>query len=69
MYFSFFPIVNIYILISNAVYIGLDKSGYQQTVFVFLHENICCGYSFEAPRRINTSGLKIASYQELCFQP
>ena len=31
--------------------IGLDKSGYQVNVFLFLHKNICCGYSLEAPRR------------------
>ena len=29
---------------------GLDKSGYQ-IFFLFLHENICCGYSLEAPCR------------------
>ena len=31
-------------------YIGLDKSGYQ-IVFLFLDENICCGYSLEVPRQ------------------
>ena len=31
--------------------IGLDKRGYQVKVFLFLNENICCGYSLEAPRR------------------
>ena len=31
--------------------IGLNKSRYQVNIFLFLHENICCGYSLEAPRR------------------
>ena len=31
--------------------IGLDKNGYQVTFFLFLHKNICCGYSLEAPHR------------------
>ena len=34
--------------------IGLDKSGYQVNIFLFLHENICCGYSLEASRRGTT---------------
>ena len=29
--------------------IGLDTRGYQVKIFLFLHENICCGYSLEAP--------------------
>ena len=32
-------------------YIGLDKSGYQVNMLLFLHENICCEYSLEAHRR------------------
>ena len=31
------------------LFIGLDKSGYQVNIFIFLHKNICCGYSLEAP--------------------
>ena len=31
--------------------IGLDKSGYQINIFLFLHENTCCGYSLEAPQQ------------------
>ena len=31
--------------------IGLDKGGIRLIVFLFLNENICCGYSLEAPRR------------------
>ena len=27
--------------------IGLDKSGYQVISFLFLDENICCGYTLE----------------------
>ena len=31
--------------------IALDKRGwYQVNIFLFLHENICCGYSLEAPQ-------------------
>ena len=33
--------------------IGLDKSGYQVNIFL-LHENICCGYSLEAPHRVTS---------------
>ena len=33
------------------VLIGLDKCGFQINIFLFLHENICCGYSLEAARR------------------
>ena len=29
---------------------GLDKSEYQENVFLFLDKNISCGYSLEAPR-------------------
>ena len=28
---------------------GVDKSGYQVNIFLFQHENICCGYSLEVP--------------------
>ena len=32
--------------------ITIDKRVYQINIFFFiLHENICCGYSLEAPRR------------------
>ena len=32
--------------------IGLDKGGYPVNIFfLFLHENICCGYALEAPHR------------------
>ena len=31
--------------------IATDKRGYPHNIFLFLHENICCGYSLEAPRR------------------
>ena len=31
--------------------IGLDKSGYQVIFFLFLHKNVCCGYSLEAPHQ------------------
>ena len=31
--------------------IALDKRGIHIIFFLFLHENICCGYSLEAPRR------------------
>ena len=33
--------------------IGLDKTGYQSIFFLFLHENICCGYSVEVPHATN----------------
>ena len=33
------------------VIIALDKMGYQLIFFLFLHENICCGYSLEVPQR------------------
>ena len=28
-----------------------DNKGYPHNIFLFLHVNICCGYSSEAPRR------------------
>ena len=41
-----------YVYTPSYVDIGLDKSGYQVNIFfLFLNENICCGYSLEAPRR------------------
>ena len=44
--------------------IGLDKSGYQVNIFFFfLHENICCGYSLEAPRRGASN-----EYLNICFR-
>ena len=60
--------------------IGLDKSGYQVNSFLFLNENICCGYSLEVPhfldkniccgthnkkKNIDTFWLKNMPYQEL----
>ena len=30
-------------------FIGVDKSGYQVNSFLISQENICCGYSLEAP--------------------
>ena len=29
--------------------LSLDKRGYQVIFFLFLHENVCCGYPLEAP--------------------
>ena len=29
--------------------IATDKRGYPRNIFLFLHKNICCGYSLEAP--------------------
>ena len=33
--------------------IATDKRGYPHNTihFIFLHDNICCGYSLEAPRQ------------------
>ena len=31
--------------------IATDKRGYPHNIFLFLHENICCGYSITAPRQ------------------
>ena len=31
--------------------IARDKRGYPHNIFLFLDENICCGYSLEAPRQ------------------
>ena len=32
------------------IFIGLDKNGYHVNIFfLFLNENICCGYSLEVP--------------------
>ena len=34
-------------------YTDLDKGGYPPVnIFLFLHENICCGYSLEAPQNM-----------------
>ena len=35
------------------LFIGIapDRKGYQDNIFLFLHKNICCGHSLEAPRR------------------
>ena len=33
------------------IYIATDKRGIHIIFFLFLHENICCWYSLEAPRR------------------
>ena len=29
--------------------IAINKRGYQENIFLFLHENICCGYTLEVP--------------------
>ena len=34
----------------EVVYIAPDKIKYQENIFLFLHENIHCGYSLEALR-------------------
>ena len=39
------------ILCSCTVAIGTDKSRYRVNIFLFLGENICCGYLLEAPRQ------------------
>ena len=31
--------------------IPADNMGYRLNIFLFLHENICCGYSLEVPQR------------------
>ena len=30
--------------------IAPDKRGIHKVVFLFLHKNVCCGYSLEAPQ-------------------
>ena len=35
----------------NWLYIATDKRGIHIIFFLFLDENICCGYSLEAPQR------------------
>ena len=37
------------------------------TVFLFLEENICCGYSLEAPKRVRSYGL-LTSTHNICFR-
>ena len=44
-------------------FIGLEKRGYQVNIFLFLHENICCGYSLEAPHRGASN-----EYHNICFR-
>ena len=39
-----------FLAIQNAPHIASDKRGIHIIFFLFLHENICCGYSLEAPR-------------------
>ena len=41
--------------------IGLDKSGYQVNIFLFLHGNIYCGYSLEAREAL------LMSTHNICF--
>ena len=31
--------------------ISLDKMANAVTIFLYLHENLCCGYSLEAPQQ------------------
>ena len=40
-----------------------DNSQYQENMFLFLHDNICCGYSLEAPRRGASN-----EYYSICFR-
>ena len=35
----------------SSLTIARDKRGIHITFFLYLHENICCGYSLEVPRR------------------
>ena len=44
-------------------HIATDKRGDPHNIFVFLHENICCGYSLEAPRRGASN-----EYHNICFR-
>ena len=53
-----------------------DKRGYQEYVFLFLHEIICCGYSIELPRRGASDEFhsicfrgEIRKYQEFLVEP
>ena len=43
-------------------FIATDKGGIYIIFFLFLHENICCGYSLEAPQHISDekSALSVA---------
>ena len=41
---------NLILLNFLSVVIATDKRGIHIIFFLFLHENICCGYSLEAPR-------------------
>ena len=50
-------------MLVNTTDIGLDKSEYQVIFVLFLHENICCGYSLEAPRRGASN-----EYHNICFR-
>ena len=43
--------------------ISLDKSGIRSVFFLFVHENICCGYSLKVPQR-GTSN----EYHNICFR-
>ena len=50
--------------------IATDKRGYPHNNLLFLHENICCGYSLEAPRRGASNDLGEAllmSTHNICF--
>ena len=35
---------------SDIISIAIDEGGIHLIFFLFLNENICCGYSLEAPR-------------------
>ena len=37
--------------ISMWIFIATDKRGIHIIFFLFLHKNICCGYTLEAPRQ------------------
>ena len=49
-------------LCSPQCLIALDERGYRVNIWLLLHENICCGYSLEAPQ----GGTANKSYS-ICF--
>ena len=38
------------VIVDTTINTGLEKSGYQVNIFLFLHEKLCCRYSLEAPQ-------------------
>ena len=52
---SFFPPLN--------GFIATDKRGIHIIFFLFLHKNVCCGYSLEEPRRGASN-----EYHNICFR-